>query len=146
LLLEAARRGESVEAVADIGTGYGPLAIGLVAGGTAGRAVATEVDCIAVWLAERNAETNGVPMRVECSAEPTAVEDTPLTVCNVPTHLDAERTRGLMAGLLTRSRRGRLLVVVHASLEARYARYFTAAGRRVGRHAGAAHVVLDTKM
>jgi 16S rRNA G1207 methylase RsmC len=144
LLLDIARQSEAVDAVADIGTGYGPLAIGLVAGGVAGRAVATDVDCVALWLAERNAQANGTPLRVECSPEPTVLQNTPLTVCNVPTHIDVERTRELMAGLLSRARHGRLLVVVHASLEARYERYFTAARVRVGRHAGPAHVVLDT--
>lgn len=145
LLLDRALQSDPVEVVADIGTGYGPLAIGLVASGIARRAVATDVDCIALWLAERNAKLNNVPLRVECSPEPRAVENTELTVCNIPTHLDAARTQGLMAGLLSRAKRGRLLVVVHASLEARYARYFGAAGLRPARHAGTAHVVLDTR-
>jgi 16S rRNA G1207 methylase RsmC len=145
LLLDRALQSEPIEVVADIGTGYGPLAIGLVASGLARRAVATDVDCIALWLAERNAKLNRIPFRVECSPEPRAVENTPLTVCNIPTHLDATRTQGLMAGLLSRARRGRLLVVVHASLEARYARYFDATGLRTARHAGTSHVVLDTR-
>lgn len=143
LLLHTALQSKAMEVVADIGTGYGPLAIGLVAGEIASRAVATDVDCIALWLAERNAESNGTPLRVECSADPAVLENTPLTVCNIPTHLDAGRTRALMAGLLARARHGRLLVVVHASLEARYARYFTAAGLSAVRHAGPSHVVLD---
>ena len=49
-----------------------------------------------------------------------------------------------MGGLLRRARSGRLLAVVHASLEMRYARYFTQAGLRPVRHSGAAHVVLDS--
>jgi 16S rRNA G1207 methylase RsmC len=144
LLLGVALQSGALEVAADIGTGYGPLAIGLVAGGIAGRAVATDVDCIALWLAQRNAESNGTPLRVACTPEPAVLENTPLTVCNVPTHLDAGRTRALMAGLLARAGHGRLLVVVHASLEARYTRYFTAAGLPAARHPGPAHVVLDT--
>lgn len=144
LLADIALQSSTVDVVADIGTGYGPLAIGLVAAGIAGRSVATDTDCIALWLAERNAASNGTPLQVECTPEPTVLPDTALTVCNIPTHVDAEGTRRLMTGLLARARHGRLLVVVHASLEARYARYFSAAGL-VGfeRYPGQAHVVLS---
>jgi 16S rRNA G1207 methylase RsmC len=145
LLLDMALQSAAVDVVADIGTGYGPLAIGLVASGIVGRATATDVDCIALWLAMRNAESNRVSLRVECSPEPTVLEDTPLTVCNIPTHLDVARTRLLMAGLVARARHGRLLVVVHASLEGRYAQYLTAAGLRTARFPGPAHVVLEAR-
>jgi 16S rRNA G1207 methylase RsmC len=145
LLLDVALRGPSVGVLADIGTGYAPLAIGLLANGIARRAVTTDVDCIALWLAERNASMNGVTaIETTCSADPGAVEPTSLTVCNVPTHINAEQTAALMAGLLRRARHGRLLAVVHASLEARYARYFTEVGVRPARHAGVHHVVLDS--
>jgi 16S rRNA G1207 methylase RsmC len=145
LLLDVALRGPSVAALADIGTGYGPLAIGLLASGIAQRAVATDVDCIALWLAELNASMNGITaVEVTCSADPAAAEPTPLTVCNVPTHIDSEQTAALMAGLLRRARSGRLLAVIHASLEARYTRYFTEAGLHPARHPGPHHVVLDS--
>jgi 16S rRNA G1207 methylase RsmC len=144
LLLDVALRGPSVAALADIGVGYAPLAIGLVRNGIARRAVATDVDCIALWLAGRNAAANGAELHAVCSADPGAVEPTPLTVCNVPTHINAEQTAALMAGLLRRAQAGRLLAVVHASLEARYLRYFTAAGVRSVRHPGPHHVVLDS--
>jgi 16S rRNA G1207 methylase RsmC len=147
LLLEVALRGPSVAALADIGTGYAPLAIGLLGNGIARRAVITDVDCIALWLAERNASMNCVTaIEATCSADPEAVEQTPLTVCNLPTHINAEQTAALMAGLLRRARNGRLLAVVHASLEARYARYFTQAGIRPARHPGVHHVVLDSRL
>ena len=144
LLMDVAL-GQRVDgALADIGTGYGPLAIGLLAAGRAQRAVVTDVDCIALWLALRNSAANGVSdLTALASADPTIVEPTPLTVCNVPTHLNARETTTLMAGLLTRARAGRLLVVVHRSLEARYARYFTDAGLWPSRHEGPTHVVLD---
>jgi 16S rRNA G1207 methylase RsmC len=145
LLLRVALLGPPVTALADIGTGYAPLAVGLLRNGIARRAVATDVDCIALWLAERNSAENGVAaVETVWSADPGAVEPTPLTVCNVPTHITAEQSAALMGGLLRRARTGRLLTVVHASLEARYARYFTAAGIRPARHQGPHHVVLDS--
>jgi 16S rRNA G1207 methylase RsmC len=139
LLLEIAAAGEPVETVADIGTGYGALAIALVAGGQAGRAVATEVDSISAWLAERNARASGIDLQLAFDRDPLAIEGTTLTVCNVPTHLDAPSTAALMAGL--RARRGRLLAVVHGSLEERYARHLS--GLRVTRHARGEHVVFE---
>jgi 16S rRNA G1207 methylase RsmC len=145
LLLRVALLGPPVTALADVGTGYAPLAIGLLRNGIAPRAVATDVDCIALWLAERNSAENGVTaVETVWSADPGDVEPTPLTVCNVPTHITAEQTAALMAGLLRRARAGRLLAVVHASLEARYTRYFMAVGIRPTRHQGPHHVVLDS--
>lgn len=144
LLLEVALRGPAVETVADIGTGYGPLAIGLVCNGIATRALVTDVDCVALWLAERNAASNGVPLYALCAEDPGAVEPSPLTVCNIPTHINHERTERLMEALLGRAKDGRLLTVVHASLEARYTAYFRRAGVTPIRHLGPAHVVLDS--
>ena len=142
LLLDVtARTADPVETVADIGTGYGALGIALVSGGQATRALATEVDSISAWLAERNARTAGVEMRVELDADPLVFAHTALTVCNVPTHLDAVRTASMMEGLCERARKGRLLAVVHGGLADRYARYL--AGLRVTRHEGGEHVVLD---
>jgi 16S rRNA G1207 methylase RsmC len=145
LLLEVALRGPAAPVVADIGIGYGPLATGIVANGIAERAVGTDIDALALWLALRNADANGVPLSVECSADPGAVPPTPLTVCNVPTHIDAARSAALMAGLLARARSGRLLAVVHASLAERYARYFAEAGLSPVRHPGPQHVVFDAR-
>jgi 16S rRNA G1207 methylase RsmC len=142
LLLEVALRCPPGALVADIGTGYGPLAIGLVRNGVASRAVATDIDCIALWLALCNAAAAGVGLDVRCSPDPSAVEASALTVCNIPTHINAAQTAAFMSGVLDRARHGRLLVVVHASLESRYTRYFTAAGLRPIAHHGAAHTVL----
>lgn len=144
LLLRVALHGPAVDVLADIGTGYGPLAIALVRNDIADRAVATDVDAIALWLAGHNARANGVPLDAMCSADPTEIQPTPLTVCNVPTHINAGQTAALMDALLRRARDGRLLTVVHASLEARYTRYFTQAGLSPVRHPGPAHVVLDS--
>jgi 16S rRNA (guanine1207-N2)-methyltransferase len=143
LLLDVASRLAPVDVVADIGVGYGALAISMVARGLASRAVATDVDSIALWLAERNAATAGVRLDVALDADPLSVERAPLTVCNVPTHVDAARTAALMAGLAARARDGRLLAVVHGSLADRYARHLDQDGLRLKRHTGADHVVLE---
>lgn len=143
LLLEVGLRQPPVDRLADIGVGYGPLAIGLLLGGTAGSAIATDVDCIAVWLAAENARVCGVPLTVACTPDPGAVPSTPLTVCNVPTHINSRETERFMAALASRARHGRLLAVVHASLEARYTGHLEAAGLQVKRHQSGAHVVLD---
>jgi hypothetical protein len=110
-----------------------------VASGRARRAIGTEVDSIALWLAERNARAAGVELGVALDPDPLSVERTPLTVCNVPTHLDARRSAPLMAALRERARDGRVLAVVHAELEQRYARRLAAARL----HAGESHVVLE---
>jgi hypothetical protein len=143
LLLEVASGLPAVEAMADVGTGYGALAIGLLAAGRATRAVGTEVDSIAAWLAERNAATAGVQLRVRLDPDPLSVERTPLTVCNVPTHLDAAHSAALMRALAERARDGTLLAVVHAGLEGRYRRHLELPGLRVSRHPGREHVVLE---
>ena len=106
--------------------------------------MATDVDCIALWLAERNAAACGVRMDVHCTPDPLQAESTPLTVCNVPTHINAAQSAELMRGLAQRARGGReLLIVVHASLEARYARHLATAGLKAVRHPGPSHVVLE---
>src|SRR3954451_9460390 len=65
LLLEVARAGaEPVDKLVDVGTGYGALAILLVKAGIAQRALATEVDSISAWLAERNASRAGVDLNL----------------------------------------------------------------------------------
>jgi 16S rRNA G1207 methylase RsmC len=143
LLLGIGLRQAPVEQLADIGVGYGPLAIGLLLGGIAGSAIATDVDCIALWLAAENARACGVSLSLVCTPDPSAVDPTPLTVCNVPTHINSRGTERFMAALARRARHGRLLAVVHASLEARYTRHVEAAGLQVRLHHGRTHVVLD---
>jgi 16S rRNA G1207 methylase RsmC len=143
-LLDVALRQPHTPAVADIGIGYGALTLGLVRAGVADRAVATDVDCVALWLAATNARANGVPLDVVCTPDPAGVPDTPLTVCNVPTHIDMASTAAFMGGLAQRAADGRrLLAVVHASLVERYARYLTDAGLTARRHHGTSHVVFE---
>jgi 16S rRNA (guanine1207-N2)-methyltransferase len=144
LLAEIMLRQQPVRALADIGVGYGPLAIAAVRNQVAERAVATDVDCLALWLAERNAAASGVQLEVRCTPDPLQVEATALTVCNVPTHVNAAQSAELMRALAQRAMGGRkLLIVVHASLETRYARHLAAAGLAMARHPGPSHVVLE---
>ncbi|MGH3322148.1 MAG: methyltransferase [Streptosporangiaceae bacterium] len=145
LLLGVALRHRPVDTVADIGIGYGPLAIGLVLNGVARSAVGTEVDCVALWLAEQNAKDHNVAIDLTCSPDPSAARPTSLTVCNIPTHISGGETARFMAGLAERAARGTLLAVVHASLEKRYTRHMISAGLRVDRHPGPAHVVLEAR-
>ncbi len=142
LLAETVLREPAVEVMADIGIGYGALAVSLVRNGVARRAVGTDVDCLALWLAQRNAAVNNIPLDVLATPDPGQVESTSLTVCNVPTHVPAAQSVELMRALVARAARGRLLVVVHASLASRHAQHLTAAGLTVTRHPGPAHVVL----
>jgi len=142
LLLDIALGEPPVSRVADIGVGYGALAIGLVLNGVAPSAVGTDVDAIALWLSERNARSSSVPLELALTSNPMAAPPTSLTVANVPTHIDAAETASFMAGLKERARQGRLLIVVHASLEERYARYLSSHGP-LRRHPGPAHVVLE---
>ncbi len=144
MLLAAASRLPVTSAVADIGIGYGVLALGLLAADRAERAFGTDVDCVALWLAGLNARRLEVPLELAADPDPLAVPPTPLTVCNVPTHIGVEATRSLMGGLVQRAATGRLLAVVHRSLEQRYARYLSAAGLTVSTEPGPAHTVLDT--
>jgi 16S rRNA G1207 methylase RsmC len=135
LLLGVALDGPPVTAVADIGTGYGPLAIGLLLNGAAESAVGTDVDCVALWLAAENAQRNDVRLSLLCTPEPTDAPPTPLTVCSVPTHLNRTDTEQLMAGLAARARQGRLLITFHKSMEARYTAHLERFGLAVRPHA-----------
>lgn len=143
LLLDVALGHPPVDMVADIGVGYGSLAIGLVLNAVAQAAVGTDVDCIALWLAERNASAHGIPLTLTCAPDPSGVQPTPLTICNIPTHINAEQTARFMTGLARRAEHGTLLTVVHTSLEDRYTRHLASGRLRVSRHPGPAHVVLE---
>ncbi|MEQ7010919.1 methyltransferase [Actinopolymorpha sp. B17G11] len=142
LLLEVALNYRA-DVVADIGTGYGPLAIGLVLNSVAKSAVGTEVDCLAMWLARQNAADLNVPLELVCDPDPLRVPMTPLTVCNVPTHVNASESAQLMAGLVKRAEFGKVFAVIHASIARRYARHFESAGLGVIDHPGKNHVVLE---
>lgn len=141
LLLDVALEHTPVPTVADIGVGYGALAIGLVLAGTAGAAVGTDVDAVALWLAERNARAHGVALELALTEDPLAVPATRLTVCNVPTHIPAADSARLLGALAERARHGDLLIVVHRSLVQRYLAPLSRVGRPIRRE-GENHVVL----
>jgi 16S rRNA G1207 methylase RsmC len=128
LLFEVARRVGGRPTVADVGTGYGALAIGLSKSGAVSRATATDVDAVALHLAGLNAKANGVSLKVQLDPAPTSLPPTELTVCNVPTHINSEATTSLLDGLASRRSAGLVLLVVHASLEDRYALNFERRG------------------
>jgi len=142
-LFEVALRGPSVKTLADIGTGYGYLAIGLILSGKAHRAISTEVDSVALWLAGLNARAAGVSLALAFEPRPDMVEPTELTVCNIPTHLEANKSRQLTLGLIRRANIARVLAVVHASLEGRYAKHFETQTLSVQRYHIYSHVVFD---
>jgi 16S rRNA G1207 methylase RsmC len=120
LLLDAAVAGPPVSIAVDIGTGYGALALGLVLGGRAGRALGTELDSVALGLALINAGNAGVALDGLLEEDPTAVPKAELTVCNFPTHAQRDDSDRLLAGLAGRAPDGLVLIVVHASLEGRF--------------------------
>lgn len=124
LLFDVAAEDDPVPLVVDVGTGYGPLALGLTVAGRAAQAVVTEVDAVALALALRNARAAGVSMRGLLEDNPIAAPKSDLTVCNFPTHLQRDRSDRLLRGLCQRAAFGRVLVVVHASLESRFVRRF----------------------
>ena len=146
LLFDVALARPAVDSVADVGTGYGPLAIGLVANGRAGRAVGSEVDALALCLAGRNARSAGIDLQLAFEPDPARLPPTDLTVCNIPTHIALGPTGHLAAGLRARLRYGPVLAVVHAGLEERYSRHLSAPGTRLRRHPGSAHVVLEASL
>lgn len=144
LLLDAAMRQSTVDTVADIGIGYGALALGLVLNKVARSAVATDVDYVALWLAEMNAKALGIALDVVCDEDPLSIPATELTVCNVPTHMNAETSKSLVRSLIQRAQQGKLLTVVHTTSAERYVQYFESSGLSVRRVTGEAHTVLET--
>jgi hypothetical protein len=65
-----------------------------------------------------------------------------LVVCNLPTHASRDATETLVASLARLADDARVLVVVHASLEGRFAELFAGTGARATTEALAEHVVL----
>jgi 16S rRNA G1207 methylase RsmC len=144
LLLGVALAGPAVSRVVDVGTGYGPLAVGLLLNEVAGTAVGTDVDSVALWLAAHNARRNEAPLTLLWTPDPAEAPPAELTVCAVPTHINRPDTDLLMAGLAARARQGRLLITFHRSLEDRYRGHLERAGLEVRSHHGKAHVVLES--
>ncbi len=143
LLVDVALRQPPVEVVADVGVGCGPIALALLGNAVAGRALGTDTDSVALWLAQRNARRAGLSLETFFDEDPLRLPATPLTVCNMPTHVDRQTSQRLTRALVERARGGLVLVVVHASLERRYAEPFIEARSRLSRRPGSSHVVLE---
>lgn len=142
LLFEAASHAQPVEVLLDVGIGYGPLAIGLLAAGIARRAIGTDVDSVALALSAMNAEATQRPISLVLTDDPSAIVGAELVVCNFPTHADRSCADTLRAALAAWALKAPVLVVVHASLEARFVRRFAEAGAIAKTIARTEHVVL----
>jgi 16S rRNA (guanine1207-N2)-methyltransferase len=126
----------------DVGAGCGPIALALLANGWAGRATATDVDSVALWLAARNARANGLEVQLALGHRPPAVGPGTAVTCNFPTHAERQRSDRLLADLVASARMATVAIVVHASLEDRFRRRVAAAGGDTQRLAVAGHAVL----
>ena len=120
LLAEVAARHAPVDRLLDVGTGYGALAIMLVRSGVARAAFGTDVDAIALLLAETNARANGVVLSAQLDDEPSRHDGPSLVVCNFPTHLATQESVRLLADLVRLAGSADVLFIVHASLEERF--------------------------
>jgi len=116
-LLDAAMRHDA-PFVVDVGTGYGPIPVLLAKAGRCARAIGTDIDLVALYLARLNAIANGVDVAFMALADPTKVDPSPLTLCEIPSH--TPDTSALVAGLMRRGRDGVVLVAVHRGIEERY--------------------------
>jgi 16S rRNA G1207 methylase RsmC len=128
--------------VADVGTGYGAVAIGLAASGGPERVIASDVDLVSLHLARRNADANGAVVALDREDDPSALAPTELTTCEIPTHVPPGQTQRLIDGLVARSRHGTVLVAVHNGLVERYVRLFATAGAEARVQDGETHAVL----
>jgi 16S rRNA G1207 methylase RsmC len=144
LLVEHAAWGGPVSEVADIGVGYGALALSLCAAGIAERAIGSDVDAVALSLAETNAAALGCSLETQLSHDAWSIRPTPLTVCNVPTHIPRAESDQFMDTLAPRAGHGRLVLVVHAGLSDRYERVLTDRGVRAERVMGPGHCMFDS--
>jgi 16S rRNA G1207 methylase RsmC len=127
MLFEAAAGETSDGPVVDVGCGYGPIAVGLTAAGKAPRALASEVDSVALWLTARNAASAGSDVALVFDDEPPDAEGA-LYVCNFPTHIEREPGERLLSALARRGRSSIVLIGCHASLGDRYRRRFETEG------------------
>lgn len=142
-LLDRALTYGRVEAVADIGCGYGPLAIGLLLHDHAEMAIVTDVDLIALYLAQLNADRFSLPISCLPEPDPALVPPTALTACYLPTHVDAVTTNLLLDGLSKRAKQGRVFMGIHASLVSRYRQLLVARGMSVETATRNEHAVLE---
>lgn len=129
-------------ALVDAGTGYGPIGLALLANGWTDAARGTDVDSVALWLAARNARANGLALSLALDGDPGVGGQGTAVTCNFPTHADRGGSDRLLAALVAAARTATVVIVVHASLEGRFAKRVAALGGRTHRLAAATHAVL----
>ena len=145
LLLESAASGGAVDEVADIGVGYGALALSLCAAG-----VAQHARSVPMSTRSRSGLQRPTPPRSDAHSirfSPMiarSIRPTPLTICNIPTHIPRAESEQFMDALSARAERARLVVVVHAGLADRYERALGDRGVHAARVPGPEHCVFDT--
>jgi len=128
----------------DVGTGYGPIALALLANGWAGSARGTEIDSVALWLASRNASANAIEMELALARDPVADAPGMAVTCNFPTHAERGGSDRLLGQLVAAARAATVVIVVHQSLEDRFHRRVAALGGRARRRlAAGGHAVLQ---
>jgi 16S rRNA G1207 methylase RsmC len=147
LLFQVAAEHGPVDLVVDVGAGYGPLAVGLAATGVAKRAVATEIDSVALALTGRNADSAGVSVELLLHDDPTQAPVSDLTVCAFPTHLERASSNRLLRAVCDRARSGGVVLIdIHASLEGRFVGRFEAEGATASVVGRTTHSVLSVTM
>jgi 16S rRNA G1207 methylase RsmC len=127
----------------DVGTGYAPIALALLANGWARHAEATDIDSVALWLAARNARANSLQLQLTLGDRPPAVPPGSAVTCNFPTHAERQNSDRLLADLVAAARTATVVIVVHASLEDRFHRRVAASGGHARRLAVAGHAILQ---
>lgn len=127
----------------DVGTGYGPIALALLANGWAGSARGTEIDSVALWLASRNANANAMEMELALAGSPVVAAPGTAVTCNFPTHAERGGSDRLLGELVVAARRATVVMVVHHSLELRFHKRVAALGGGARRLAAGGHAVLQ---
>ncbi len=130
------------DSLLDVGTGYGPLAVWAASERELGEVGATDIDSVAIALANANARRYDRPIRFDLTGDCRTLPATSLTVCNFPTHAERENADKILRHLIERSEHGLVAVVVHRSLEQRFSARLETAGMDLARLPSATHVVL----
>lgn len=100
-------------AVLDLCCGIGPLALWSARRWPGARVTAIDSNLIAVALARRNANANGVTIDIhESDGLPEVGGPVDLTLCNPPTHADADALASLFAPLPQWQRQGSIVLAV----------------------------------
>jgi predicted RNA methylase len=127
----------------DVGTGYGPIALALLANRWAGSARGTDIDSVALWLASRNARANTLELGLTLADGTTVAGSGTAVTCNFPTHANRGGSDRLLGDLVAAAGTATVVIVVHQSLEHRFHKRVAALGGRAQGLAAGGHVVLQ---